>query len=117
MLQCILYPVKGHAAPVLACFLSFILQYLGTRIQCTHVYIYYLFILQPVSPSREFPGPVHVVEEWREITKNATYRLLSNIGNKSFWKTTFRYSKNNGVFICYAGYCKHVLVLVYLFII
>jgi hypothetical protein len=71
------------------------------KISCTHIsHFWCLFILQPISPSREFPGPVHVVEEWREMTKNATYRLLNNIGNKSFWKTTFRYNKNNAIFIC-----------------
>lgn len=69
----------------------------------TH-FLWYFFILQPVSPSREFPGPVHVVKDWTEMTKNATYGLLKNIGNKSFWKTTFRYCISNCAFICYVRY-------------
>jgi hypothetical protein len=69
----------------------------------THLFRYF-FILQPVSPTREFPGPVHIVKDWTEMTKNVTYGLLKNIGNKSFWKTTFRYCMSNCVFICCVRY-------------
>jgi hypothetical protein len=60
---------------------------------------WYFFILQPVSPSREFPGPVHVAKDWTEMTISATYGLLKNIGNKNFWKTTFRYCIISRVFV------------------
>jgi hypothetical protein len=34
---------------------------------------------------------MHIVEDLTEITKKTTYRLLKNIGDKNFWKTSFRY--------------------------
>ncbi|PNF41038.1 hypothetical protein B7P43_G08226, partial [Cryptotermes secundus] len=52
-------------------------------------------LTSPVSPCREFPGQVHIVKDWTEMTKNATYGLLKNIGNKSFWKTTFSWMQRN----------------------
>jgi len=34
---------------------------------------------------------MHVVEDLTEITRNAAYSLLKNMGNKKFWKSTLRY--------------------------
>jgi hypothetical protein len=36
---------------------------------------------------------VYAVEDLAQITKKVTYGLLKNIGNKNFWKTSFRYKK------------------------
>ncbi|XP_069692436.1 NBAS subunit of NRZ tethering complex-like isoform X2 [Periplaneta americana] len=52
-------------------------------------------LTSPVSPAKEFPGPLHLVEELTETTKTITLGLVQNIGNKNFWKNTFSWMQRN----------------------